>query len=162
MTGLPFVSEEVRLGREALVRDKRNKIAFPHRLTSEKNPAIIERLRAQFGKDSVIVTREVSNSKKEYLDILATCRVCISDSRQETFGYSMLEATALGCIPIVPERLSYPEMYPPRYRFKSDEEMLSLAGSALRGDFKDQHDLDSLITWADASMDRVLDVVLKW
>ena len=31
----------------------------------------------------------------------------------------MLEAVAAGCLPVVPDRLSYPEIYPPRFRYAS-------------------------------------------
>jgi hypothetical protein len=36
----------------------------------------------------------------------------------------MLEATALGCYPLVPDRLSYQEMYPRECRYQTHEELI--------------------------------------
>jgi len=46
-------------------------------------------------------------SKPEYYDILSQSTVVLSTARQETFGYGVLEACALGCTPVVPKRLAY-------------------------------------------------------
>ena len=162
VTGLPFKSAELREGRESLIMNKRDLIAYPHRNVPEKNPDIVNQLRSRFGNGSVIVTRDLCSSKAEYLDLLATCKICISDSHQETWGYSMLEATALGCIPIVPDRLCYRDMYPERYRFSSKEELLSHVNKGLNGDFGPLNDLENLITWADSSMSRIISVVTSW
>lgn len=161
VTGLPFSSQEVREGREALIASKRDIIAFPHRPTAEKSPDLIPLLRGEFGEEKVLLTREHSSSKAEYLDLLASAAVCVSDSLQETFGYSMLEAAALGCIPLVPDRLCYREMYPERYRFGSRAELLEKTHSALSGGFGSTDDLAPLLAWADGSLPRLLDAALR-
>jgi glycosyltransferase involved in cell wall biosynthesis len=38
--------------------------------------------------------------------------ICVSTAVQENFGISVAEAAALGCVPLVPRRLSYPELLP--------------------------------------------------
>jgi glycosyltransferase involved in cell wall biosynthesis len=39
----------------------------------------------------------------------------VSTAIQENFGLSVIEAVLRGCIPLLPNRLSYPEIIPPRF-----------------------------------------------
>ena len=41
--------------------------------------------------------------------------VVISTSMQENFGISVIEAMIMGCVPLLPDRLSYPEILPEKY-----------------------------------------------
>ncbi len=41
--------------------------------------------------------------------------VIISTSMQENFGISVIEAMIMGCVPLLPNRLSYPEILPEKY-----------------------------------------------
>lgn len=38
--------------------------------------------------------------------------IVISTAKQENFGISVIEAIRYGCIPLLPDRLSYPEIIP--------------------------------------------------
>ena len=49
---------------------------------------------------------------EDYRKWLAKGRVVISTAIQENFGISVMEAVAHGCIPLLPNRLSYPELIP--------------------------------------------------
>jgi glycosyltransferase involved in cell wall biosynthesis len=162
VTGLPFRASEIRAGRSSIMSNKQPVIAFPHRNVSEKSPQIVEMLREEFGDKAVLVTRNMSRTKSEYLDILASCKVCVSDSLQETFGYAMLEAAALECIPIVPDRLCYREMYPDRFRFSGYPELRRLVSQALADAVPQSvEELKPLLEWAEGSMSRMLDAVLS-
>lgn len=51
--------------------------------------------------------------RPEYRRQLLESDVVVSTARQEFFGVSVVEATAAGCMPVLPRRLSYPELIPP-------------------------------------------------
>lgn len=54
-------------------------------------------------------------SRKAYLNWLKRGTVVVSSAVQENFGIAVVEAVRCGCIPILPKRLSYPELIPPSF-----------------------------------------------
>ena len=52
-------------------------------------------------------------SAADYRDVVAGSDVVISTARHEFFGVSVVEAIFLGCLPVLPNDLSYPEIVPP-------------------------------------------------
>ncbi len=50
-----------------------------------------------------------------YRDLLWQADIVISTAIQEFFGISVVEAMYCGCVPVLPRRLSYPELLPPEY-----------------------------------------------
>ncbi|MEZ4637505.1 MAG: DUF3524 domain-containing protein [Caldilineaceae bacterium] len=50
--------------------------------------------------------------KRGYLDLLQQANLVISTTDHEFFGISVLEAVAAGAFPLLPNRLSYPELIP--------------------------------------------------
>ncbi len=51
-------------------------------------------------------------SRTEYFNLLKQGTIVISTSIQENFGMSVIEAMIMGCLPLLPNRLSYPEILP--------------------------------------------------
>lgn len=94
-------------------------IVFPHRLDVEKNPQMFDELEEVLRADLslkmysfvFVKTKDVCKSKEEYYDLLSSADIAVSFADQETWGIAMQEATVLGCLPVVPARLSYLEMY---------------------------------------------------
>jgi len=116
VTGLPFYPEDF-TARSA--RKSKYKIAFPHRLAPEKHPEEFGLLLSRHRKLVGTMTAEHFTTKEEYYHELANSSIAVSFADQETFGYAMLEATALWNIPLVPDRLSYKELYPKLFRYNS-------------------------------------------
>lgn len=48
----------------------------------------------------------------EYPALLARADIVVSSARHEFFGVAVLEAIAAGALPLLPDRLSYPELVP--------------------------------------------------
>ena len=52
-------------------------------------------------------------SRSQYRAMLSRCDVVVSTAIQENFGIAIVEAMLAGCQPLLPNRLSYPELIPP-------------------------------------------------
>ena len=63
-------------------------------------------------KDEIISFGYAENYD-EYIALVSCCDILPVTSKHEFFGISVLEAASAGVIPILPERLSYPEIFPP-------------------------------------------------
>ncbi len=56
----------------------------------------------------------------EYINLLDRADIVVSTAIHEFFGVSMLEATAHGAYPLVPDRLAYPENYPTEHLYAQE------------------------------------------
>jgi glycosyltransferase involved in cell wall biosynthesis len=64
--------------------------------------------------------------REVYLRTLAEHDVVLSTARHEFQGLAVQEAMLRGCVPIVPDDLSYPEYVPAKYRYQSSVEAVEL------------------------------------
>ncbi len=53
--------------------------------------------------------------RADYVELLARGDVVVSTARHEFFGIALLEAVAAGAVPLLPDRMSYPEVIPPTF-----------------------------------------------
>ena len=58
-------------------------------------------------------------SRQAYIALLQKSHMVLSTALHDFQGLSVLEATALGCLPVVPDRLAYREFIPAQFRYKS-------------------------------------------
>ena len=56
-------------------------------------------------------------TKDEYHNILGEAKIVFSANLQETLGISAYEGALVGAIPMVPDRLSYTEMYDDDFKY---------------------------------------------
>lgn len=91
---------------------KKRRIISPHRISSEKQPAIFDDLAKYIPELEFVACQKLNLSKEEYHLLLAESLIIWSANLQETFGISCaIEGPYLGCIPLVPKRLSYVEIF---------------------------------------------------
>lgn len=98
--------------------EKENIIVFPHRIAPEKHPEIFDLLRELLPEYECIKTMEVTSTKDEYHELLSRAKYSVSFAEQETFGISMMESVFSGCLPIVPDELSYKELYLEEFKYE--------------------------------------------
>ena len=103
---------------------KENLIVFPHRIDTEKQPELFDTITLPDSWNK-FRTKDTYVDKKTYYRDLCKARIAVSFALQETWGICMQEAVFCGCIPLVPNRLSYPEQYPQIFIYNSLEEFHS-------------------------------------
>jgi len=133
-------------------------ILWPHRWEADKNPASffdalleLKKLKKKFrlivcggaSQNPEIKTlfqkcKEVfsknylhwgyADSRQEYLSLLSSSHIAVSTAKHEFFGLAMMEACALGCLPLVPDGLAYKELYPKELRYTTQQELVDRLG----------------------------------
>lgn len=99
---------------------KRDLILFPHRIAPEKQVEIFKDLAIQLPQYEFIVCQEQQLSKEEYHKLLGEAKIVFSANLQETLGISCYEGALVNAIPMVPNRLSYTEMYFDTFKYPSE------------------------------------------
>lgn len=82
-------------------------------------PAAFDRIRQVLG-DRILTWGYVGD--EDYLDVLQSSHVVLSTAIHDFQGLAVLEAVAAGCVPLVPDRLAYPEWFAGPYRYRSSPE----------------------------------------
>lgn len=103
---------------------KENIIIFNGRDHPEKQPELFEYIKQQlnikkYSDWKFIWTQKENLTKKEYYTLLAKSKVVVSFALQENFGYGIAEAVYLGCLPVLPNRLVYPEFYQDKFLYET-------------------------------------------
>ena len=99
---------------------KRDLILFPHRIAPEKQVEIFRDLKEQLPQYEFVVCQDQELSKNEYHNLLGEAKMVFSANLQETLGISCYEGSLVGAIPLVPDRLSYTEMYYDTFKYPSE------------------------------------------
>jgi glycosyltransferase involved in cell wall biosynthesis len=95
------------------------------------------------GPDEFAVIRELLGDRarhfgflpgrEPYLKCLASADVALSTARHEFQGLAVLEAAAAGAVPLVPDRLAYPEIWPEAWRWADEAALARLLLDRVRG-----------------------------
>ncbi len=70
-------------------------------------------------------------SYQQYIELLSQGDIVVSTSHHEFFGISIIEAVRAGCIPLLPDRLSYPELFDEKFLY-SDESLAEKLEKAIK------------------------------
>lgn len=76
-----------------------------------KDQTWYRRFREQHGDEILFIG--FCNDRTEYSSWLSKAHIVVSTAQHETFGISIVESVYLGAIPLLPQRLSYPEIFSP-------------------------------------------------
>ena len=100
--------------------EKENIILFPHRIAPEKQPEVFDYLAEQMPEYKWIKCQEENLSKEDYHKLLGKAKLVFSANLQETLGISVYEGLVVGAIPMIPDRLSYSEMWSDMFKYPSE------------------------------------------
>lgn len=101
--------------------EKDNIICFPHRKSPEKGLDIFQSLAKMLPDYEFVISMDVCKTKEDYHDLLYKSKMCFSASSQETLGISMgLESLRAGCDVMVPDKLSYSELFFANFKYNPD------------------------------------------
>ena len=98
---------------------KRDLILFPHRIAPEKQVEIFRDLAKYLPQYEFVVCQDQQLTKNEYHNLLGEAKLVFSANLQETLGISCYEGALVDAIPMVPDRLSYSEMYYDTFKYPS-------------------------------------------
>ena len=98
---------------------KRDLILFPHRIAPEKQVEIFRDLKEHLPQYEFVVCQDQQLTKNEYHNLLGEAKIVFSANLQETLGISCYEGAVVDAIPMVPDRLSYSEMYSDTFKYPS-------------------------------------------
>jgi hypothetical protein len=99
--------------------NKRDLILFPHRIAPEKQVEIFRDLKTHLPQYEFVVCQDEQLTKKQYHTLLGQAKMVFSCSLQETLGIGCYEGALVDAIPMVPNRLSYSEMYFDIFKYES-------------------------------------------
>ncbi|WP_136808493.1 tRNA-queuosine alpha-mannosyltransferase domain-containing protein [Desulfosediminicola flagellatus] len=91
-----------------------------------------------------------AESAKAYGELLKQGDIVVSTAHHEFFGISVLEAVRAGCVPLLPDRLSYPELFPEEFLYSDssfENTLERLLGSSKRMSRKESEDLTESYGW---------------
>jgi hypothetical protein len=99
---------------------KRDLILFPHRIAPEKQVEIFRDLAESTPEYEWVVCQDQQLTKDQYHTLLGQSKIVFSANLQETLGISCYEGALVNAIPMVPDRLSYVEMYADIWRYPEE------------------------------------------
>lgn len=122
---------------------KENIIVFTGRKSVEKGYQKVLKLTEQ---NNIIVTLDKERTKEQYYALLSKAKVVLAPSEQETFGIGVVEGMALGCIPVVPDKLSFQETVPSKWRYNPVQDNIQeYINNAMVSSVQDQIDVQEYV-----------------
>ena len=110
----------------------------------QARPKAFIRARERYGDR--IVQYGYVESREEYLNWLQRGSIVISTAVQENFGIAVVEAVRCGCVPLLPDRLAYPEIVPREFHsrvlYRDQKDLVEKLLRLIR-DYSQCHDLRS-------------------
>jgi len=77
------------------------------------------------------IRRKNFMSWDNYYRCIGESKILLSTSKEETFGYQVVDAVLNGCVPVAPNKFSYPELLPREYLYNNEEELFEIIEKGL-------------------------------
>jgi len=128
-------------------------VIFPHRLDSDKGIEDLLEITTNLPHVNFVITSPTNlnqddnhvhqlqkkdnvqlvtvHSNKEHLQTLSQSKLLLSTAKQENFGFSVAKGVLCGCVPVLPNTLVYPELYPADFLYNSCDEAQSFINKTL-------------------------------
>ena len=106
-----------------------DRVLFTQRNAPEKQPWLFDKISdilTPLGIECVNV-QKLGASKEQYHEYLNSSKMVLSFALQETLGITPYEALVCGCDILVPDRLSYSEMYSEEFKYSNEMTIPELA-----------------------------------
>ncbi len=137
---------------------KKYDVVFPHRLDDDKGISDFIHIASNMPNTAFVVTspkrkqmleqnkyykqiEKISNitvkfeqDSSEYKKILSEAKIILSCAKQENFGYSVMKAVISGCIPVLPNKLCYPEFFNDEFLYSDLDQAIKLINKYLEQD----------------------------
>lgn len=114
----------------SLFSERPNEIVSVAREGIQKRTASIEKMVEQIVHVKIKRPQSIK-SWDGYYQFLADSKVLLITSKEETYGYQVIDAIANGCTPVAPRAFSYPELLPDEYLYSSPGECLRVINKVL-------------------------------
>jgi glycosyltransferase involved in cell wall biosynthesis len=85
----------------------------------ERQPRVFSEARKRLADK--VLTFGYADSRRDYARWLRKADMVVSTATHEFFGMSVLEAVRAGCRPLLPRRLSYPEIFPDEFLYEEED-----------------------------------------
>jgi len=85
----------------------------------KRNIRLEKRVEKRFGE----IIRANFNSWDDYYKFISQSKVMLITSKEETFGYQVMDAILNSCIPLAPNKFSYPELLCRKYLYSDEKEL---------------------------------------
>ena len=118
------------------VEKEKDLVVFNGRHSPEKHVEMFRMLQKFRPQYKYIDTVGENLNREEYYNAMARAKVVISFADEETFGFAMQEGTYLGAVPVVPNKVCYPEEYGAEHCFNDFFEAVDLVDAAIEGKLK--------------------------
>lgn len=116
-----------------VTRKKKHFLISVARPTPQKKSFHIERMiETHYGK----IFNKRYNKWQTYYEALCSSKALLITAKEETFGYPVLEAIRCGCIPVVPNSFSYPELVSREYRYDNMAELYNILDKIKYGELQ--------------------------
>jgi hypothetical protein len=157
VVGYPFVD----LGDEVyptLGAGKEDVIVFPYPMDEVSQEDLVRGLASELPEYEFVFPAKQRMSVREYRAQLLRAKLVFSSRLSETDPTLLVEAMQYGCVPVVPDRLVYREVFPEKYRYPSEYTKASKYVYVLRSrDFLADHIRNRMMTYSSIVGDLVQD-----